>query len=83
MNAKGNDVYIRPGGKHGLVLIDDLKSQALVRMKAEGWSPAAILETSPGNYQAWVKLSDKPLSEQERRLATRGLAKHLRIWKKA
>ena len=76
MNAKGNDVYIRPAGEHGLVLVDDLKPQALERMKADGFAPAATIETSPGNYQAWVKLSDKPLSAEERRMAAQGLAKH-------
>ena len=76
MNAKGNDVYIRPAGDHGLVLVDDLKPQALERMKAEGFAPAATVETSSGNYQAWVKLSDKPLSADARREAAQGLARH-------
>ena len=76
MNAKGNDVYIRPAGEHGLVLVDDLKPQALERMKAEGFAPAVTVETSPGNYQAWVKLSDKPLSADARREAAQGLARH-------
>jgi hypothetical protein len=75
MNAKGNDVYIRPAGDHGLVLVDDLKPHVLERMKAEGFAPAAIIETSPGNYQAWVKLSDKSLSADMRHLAAKGLAK--------
>ena len=76
MNAKGNDVYIRPAGEHGLVLVDDLKPEQLTRMKADGFASAATIETSPGNYQAWVKLSDKPLSAEVRRIAAQGLAKH-------
>lgn len=75
MNARGNDVYIRPAGEHGLVLVDDLKPEQLARMKAEGWAPAATIQTSPGNYQAWVKLSDKPLSADVRRIAAQELAK--------
>ena len=74
MNAKGNDVYIRPAGDHGLVLVDDLKPQALERMKADGFAPAATIETSPGNYQAWVKLSETPLSADVRREAAKELA---------
>src|ERR1019366_1348308 len=62
MNALGNDIYIRPAGEHGLVLVDGLKPEALERMKQKGYAPAATVETSPGNYQAWVKLSEKPLS---------------------
>ena len=75
MNAKGNDIYIRPAGEHGLVLVDDLKPQALERMKADGLDPAAIIETSPGNYQAWIKLSDSPLSADVRRIAAQDLAR--------
>jgi hypothetical protein len=76
MNAKGNDIYIRPAGDHGLVLVDDLKPQALDQMKAEGFAPAAIIETSPGNYQAWVKLSDAPISADVRSAAAQRLANH-------
>jgi hypothetical protein len=75
MSAKGNDLYIRPAGDHGLVLVDDLKLKALERMKADGLVPAATIETSPGNYQAWVKLSDKPLSAEVRSIAAQELAK--------
>lgn len=74
MNAKGNDVYIRPAGEHGLVLVDDLKPQALEQMRADGLDPAATIETSPGNYQAWVKLSEAPLSADVRREAAKALA---------
>jgi RepB DNA-primase from phage plasmid len=47
--------YVRPAGIHGLSLVDDLKLDALARMKAEGFEPAAVVETSPGNLQAWLK----------------------------
>ena len=45
MNAKGNDVYIRPAGEHGLVLVDDLKPQALERMKANRHFGKVVLLT--------------------------------------
>ena len=48
-------IYVRPAGRHGLSLVDDLKADALARMKAEGFAPAAVVETSPGNLQAWLK----------------------------
>ena len=69
MNARGNDVFVRPPAPHGLVLVDDLKPQALEKMRSEGFAPAAVIETSPNNYQAWVKLSDRPLSAPERQVA--------------
>lgn len=59
MNAQGNDIYIRPAeqARHGLVLVDDLSSDDLDAMKQDGREPAAIIETSPKNYQAWVKVA--------------------------
>ena len=31
-------------------------------MKADGFEPAAVVETSPGNFQAWLK-HDETLDE--------------------
>jgi hypothetical protein len=53
-NAKGAHIYIRPTGPHGLSLIDDLTAEAIERMKAQGFAPAVVVETSPNNFQAWV-----------------------------
>jgi hypothetical protein len=54
-NLNRGHIYVRPAGAHGLSLVDDLKADALVRMKADGFAPAAVVETSPGNFQAWLK----------------------------
>ena len=54
-NADGRNVYIRPKGEHDLSLVDDLTADAVKRMKATGFSPALVVETSPGNFQAWLK----------------------------
>lgn len=75
MNARGNDIFIRPAGDHGLVLVDDLKLEAIERMRRDGLQPAAVLETSPNNYQAWVKFSDDSLSADVRKALARSLAK--------
>ena len=53
-NAKGAHIYIRPAGLHGLSLIDDLTVEAIERMKAEGFEPTVVIETSPDNFQAWL-----------------------------
>lgn len=45
-------------------------------MRRDGYVPAATIETSPGNYQAWVKMADGPLSDEVRGMAARGLAEH-------
>src|SRR5271154_6444168 len=53
-NLNRGHIYVRPAGTHGLSLADALKAAALVRMKADGFVPAAGVETSPGNFQAWL-----------------------------
>jgi RepB DNA-primase from phage plasmid len=54
-NLNHGHIYVRPAGAHGLNLVDDLKAHTITRMKAEGFAPAAVVETSPGNFQAWLK----------------------------
>jgi hypothetical protein len=54
-NRAGFNIYIRPAGEHGLTLVDDLTSATVDRMKENGFQPAAVVETSPNNYQAWLK----------------------------
>jgi hypothetical protein len=53
-NPKGAHIYVRPACLHPLSLIDDLSAEAIERMKAEGFEPAVIVETSPNNFQAWL-----------------------------
>jgi hypothetical protein len=73
MNAKGHDVFVRPDGAHGLVLIDDLSKETLATMRKKGFEPASTIQTSPGRFQAWVKLSDHPLSDPVREQAVLSL----------
>ena len=76
-NAKGADIYIQPGEKdRGLLLVDDLNLGSLERMKSEGLTPAVITETSPGNYQAWVRVCprNEALEPREHTLAAKALA---------
>jgi len=53
-NAQGRNIYIRPAGEHNLSLIDDANIQTIERLTSEGFAPAVVLETSPGNFQAWL-----------------------------
>jgi len=76
MNARGHDVSVRPAGEHSLVVVDGLTGPAVARMGREGWTPAATIETSPGRYQAWVKLSEAPVSAAVREVTAHGLAQH-------
>src|SRR5579863_357988 len=54
-NAEGRNIYIRPAGEHSLSLIDDASIQVIERLKSEGFAPAVVLETSPGNFQTWLR----------------------------
>ncbi len=73
MNAQGRDIYIRPTGSSGLYIVDDVPAATVERMRAEGYAPAAVVETSPGNHQAWVRVSDAPLSKGEGTAVARAL----------
>ena len=73
-NRNGRNIYIRPRGEHNLGLIDDLTAESIERMKAEGFHPALVVETSPGNFQAWLKHS-RILSRELSTAAARALAK--------
>jgi hypothetical protein len=74
-NLNRGHIYIRPAGPHGLSLIDDLTAEAIARMKAEDFAPAAVIETSPGNFQAWLRhgevLAEAASTRSAKRLAER------------
>lgn len=54
-NALGADVYARPGGT-AYVLLDDVPAEQIAAAKAAGHEPALVMETSPGNLAAWVRV---------------------------
>jgi hypothetical protein len=72
-NADGRNIYIRPKGEHDLSLVDDLTEASVQSMKSIGFAPALVVETSPGNFQAWMKHS-RPLSPELSTAAARALA---------
>ena len=72
-NANGRNIYVRPKGEHHLSLVDDLTAAAVQKMKNEGFTPALIVETSPGNFQAWLN-HGQVLPKQLSTLAARTLA---------
>ena len=72
-NSQGRNIYIRPKGEHHLSLVDDLTGAAIRRMKSEGFQPAVVVETSPGNFQAWLN-HGRVLPQAESTAAARALA---------
>lgn len=60
-NARGGNVYMRlsPSAHDhhpGLALLDDLSSDAVTRLQQDGFEPTLVVETSPANFQAWIRL---------------------------
>ena len=72
-NLQGRNLYVRPHGEHDLTMVDDLKRESIDRMFASGFKPAVVVETSPGNFQAWLKHS-RTLSKEVSTAAARTLA---------
>ncbi len=57
-NARGAHIYIRPAGEHRYTVLDDLAADSLARLTGDGFEPCAVVETSLGNFQAWLKHDD-------------------------
>ena len=54
-NARGAHIYIRPAGEHRYTVLDDLSAESVERLSTDGYEPCAVVETSAGNFQAWLK----------------------------
>jgi hypothetical protein len=54
-NARGAHIYIRPSSEHRFTVLDDLNEASLIRLSEDGFNPCAVVETSAGNFQAWLK----------------------------
>jgi RepB DNA-primase N-terminal domain len=54
-NAHSSHIYIRPSGEHRFTTLDDLHETSLARLAADGFNPCAVVETSAGNFQVWLK----------------------------
>jgi hypothetical protein len=54
-NARGSHIYIRPSHEHRFTVLDDLNEASLTRLSEDGFNPCALVETSTGNFQAWLK----------------------------
>jgi hypothetical protein len=52
-------------------------AESIERMRTEGFRPALVVETSPGNFQAWLKHSRR-LSKELSTVAARALAQEFK-----
>jgi len=65
-NREGCDVYLQPytpDGNPGYILVDldQARPTVIETMRTHGHAPCVVLQTSPGNLQAWVHVSVSPL----------------------
>jgi len=71
------NIYIKPHPKvrHPYILIDDLKIYQVDKLREEKGGVVAQIETSPLNYQVWVK-ADQNTNHQHRTIVAKHLCKH-------
>jgi len=65
-NREGYEVYFRPyaGDRNAGYILLDLDQPVpgiLARLRAQGHEPCVVVETSPGRWQAWIRVSMEPL----------------------
>ena len=77
MNGKGAHIYIRPTASLGLVLLDDVDLAAIAHLRTDGLAPTAVIETSPNNYQCWIRLIHNRKRQDIPKDLIRRLLRHL------
>ncbi len=78
-NLQGFDIYVLPYAEYrnaGYILLDldQPTTGVLPRMRAHGHEPCVVLQTSPGHFQAWIRVSTTPLEPAVATLISRQLA---------
>jgi len=71
LNAQGHEIYVRPAGDHGWILIDDLARSSVDTLDRSGLQPSVVVETSPSNYQAWLWMGRELPAEERLELSRR------------
>ena len=65
-NANGHHIYVRvhppPGRAASVILLDDLEHSSVHALGDHGLEPCVVVETSSGNFQAWVRFPWSSLS---------------------
>jgi len=74
-NINGHDIFIRPEGPSGFVFIDDLSVSDLTKMGNDGYMLNVAIESSPLNYQGWLKVSESPIPTETASIVGRYLAR--------
>lgn len=64
-NQAGHSIFVRgPRDRdHDVILLDDISAFTSKALERDGLKPAVLVETSPGNYQAWFRLGEPAPAE--------------------
>lgn len=63
-NARGGNIFLTPlDTLTNYILIDDINSDNIQKLKSDGYSFSAIIQSSPKNYQAVLKVSKRGLTD--------------------
>lgn len=66
LEQRGENLYYTPlSAKRHHILIDDLSTNKVQRLLADGYKPAVVIESSPGNYQAVLNLPKLGLPDEQ------------------
>ena len=76
----GKNIIVTPlsQDKHH-ILVDDLTPESLLRLKGDGYAPACVIESSPGNYQAIINIECITGDASLDRAAANKLTKQLNV----
>lgn len=67
LDARGENLYLTPlSAHHHHLVVDDMAPEDLAALKAQGVSPAIVLESSPSNFQAIVKVPREASDDLDR-----------------
>ncbi|MRT64164.1 hypothetical protein FYM84_26905, partial [Pseudomonas sp. CAH-1] len=62
----GYNIFVTPvDGRSHYVLVDDMSSSTLSKLKADSYSPSLVLESSPGNYQAVIRVDAQNVAKPD------------------
>ncbi len=65
MEGRGENLYLTPRSERcHFILVDDMTPDRLAALKSTGFAPAIVIESSPGNFQAILKI-EKASSKDE------------------
>ena len=63
-NMQRCHIYVRPKGNQGLVMMDDATQAVVKRLHNDGLNPACVIESSPLNFQVWLRLRGESIDNE-------------------